>query len=257
VTGAATVIVVVVIYLGITTVTGILADLRREFSISEYVAASGSLNLFVMYFLMGGAIFSAFAFLGGPGWAFSRGAASFYILAYCAMGLLPWYMWGPRAYRLGKRYGYVTQAELLSDSFQSPLLSAIVAIVSILAFIQYIALQLKGMGYVMEVTTGGVVPFWLGALVAYMVVMVYVFLGGVRGVGWTNVLQGLFMLALAWVLGLYLPYRFHGGIGPMFEKIAAADPTHLVVSPPQMGWAAYSTAILVSVWASRSGPTCS
>jgi hypothetical protein len=36
-----------------------------------------------MYFLMGAAIFSAFAYLGGPGWAYSKGSAAFYILGYC------------------------------------------------------------------------------------------------------------------------------------------------------------------------------
>lgn len=241
------VMIVVSIYLLIVLVTGIAAGMKREYSISEYVAASGSLNFFVMYFLMGGAIFSAFAFLGGPGWAFSSGAASFYILAYCAMGLLPWYIWGPRAYKLGKRFKYLTQAELVGDRFESKLLSAIMAIVSILAFIQYIALQLKGMGYVIEVTTSGAVPFWAGALIGYLVILVYVFLGGVRGVAWTNVLQGMFMLILAWVLAIYLPYKFHGGIGPMFQNIDAIDPTHLVVGKPQMGWAAFSSAILVSV----------
>ncbi len=152
------VIVVVLGYLVVILITGIRAGMHSSNTIKEYVAASGTLNFFIMYFLMGGAIFSAFAFLGGPGWAFSRGAASFYILGYCAMGLFPWLIFGPKAYRLGKKYGYVTQAELAADRFQSKTLSALMAIVSILAFIQYIALQLKGMAYVLNVTTQGFIP---------------------------------------------------------------------------------------------------
>ncbi len=241
------VLFIVFLYLVLVLYMGIRAGLNKDKSIVEYVAASRSLNFFVMYFLMGGAIFSAFAFLGGPGWAYSRGAASFYILAYCAMGLIPWLIWGPRAYRMGHRYNYITQAELISDRFESNSLSAIMAIVSILAFIQYIALQLKGMAYVLNVTTDGFVPFWLGALIAYGVVLVYVLTSGVRGVAWTNVMQGLFMMLMAWILGLWLPFKFHGGIGPMFQKIAEMNPTHLVVGAPQMSWAAFSSAILVSV----------
>ncbi|AZR73258.1 sodium:solute symporter [Anoxybacter fermentans] len=241
------VLFIVFLYLVIVLFMGIRAGLNKENSIEEYVAASRSLNLFVMYFLMGGAIFSAFAFLGGPGWAYSKGAASFYILAYCAMGLVPWLIWGPRAYRMGHRYNYVTQAELISDRFESKTLSALMAIVSILAFIQYIALQLKGMAYVLNVTTDGLIPFWLGALIAYGVVLVYVLTSGVRGVAWTNVLQGLFMMIMAWTLGLWLPFKFHGGIAPMFKKIIESNPTHLLVGKPQMSWAAFSSAILVSV----------
>ena len=51
---------------------------RSFFSLSEYAVGDRSFNLFIMWFLMGGTIFSAFA-LGGPGWAFSKGAASLYI----------------------------------------------------------------------------------------------------------------------------------------------------------------------------------
>lgn len=241
------VLFIVFLYLLLVLFMGIRAGLNKDKSIEEYVAASRSLNSFVMYFLMGGAIYSAFAFLGGPGWAYSRGAASFYILAYCAMGLLPWLIWGPRAYRMGRRYNYVTQAELISDRFESKTLSALMAIVSILAFIQYIALQLKGMAYVLNVTTDGVIPFWLGALIAYSVVLIYVLTSGVRGVAWTNVLQGLFMMLMAWILGLWLPFRFHGGILPMFQKIAEVDPTHLIIGQTQMSWAAFSSAVWISV----------
>lgn len=244
--GTIIVLIIVLLYLGIVMTMGIRAGLNKENSSEEFVAASRSLNVFTMYFLMGGAIFSAFAFLGGPGWAYSKGAASFYILAYCAMGLVPWLIWGPRTYRMGRRYKYITQAQLVSDRFESRALSALLAIISILAFIQYIALQLKGMAYVLNVTTDGLIPFWLGALVAYGVVLVYVFTSGVRGVAWTNVLQGLLMLTMAWILGLWLPFKFHGGITSMFTKIAELDPTHLIIGP-KMSWAAYSSALIVSI----------
>src|SRR6056297_2809918 len=147
---------IVLAYLAIVMFMGIRAGLYgKKDDMNEFVAASGSLNGLTMYFLMGGAIFSAFAFLGGPGWAYSKGAASFYILAYCAAGLIPWMIWGVKAYRLGRRYNYITQAQLISDRYNSKALSGIMAVVSILAFIQYIALQLKGMAYVLNVTTGG------------------------------------------------------------------------------------------------------
>ncbi|MEO1339032.1 MAG: sodium:solute symporter family protein, partial [Myxococcota bacterium] len=59
-------------------------------------------------------------------------------------------------------------------------------------------------------------------------------------------------MVLAWGLGLYLPYLLHGGVQPMFEKLAAADPQHLL--PPggdgrggRWTWTAYSSAVLVSM----------
>ncbi len=99
--------------------------------------------------------------------------------------------------------------------------------------------------------TDGNVPLWLGALVAYGIVIIYVLSAGAMAVGWTNTFQGVFMVVIAWTLGLYLPYRLYGGVGPMFEQIAAARPELLV--PPGLDgagepwtWGAYSTFILVS-----------
>ncbi|NIP80115.1 MAG: sodium:solute symporter family protein, partial [Gemmatimonadetes bacterium] len=93
-------------------------------SVTGYVAADRSFGLLVMYFVTGASVFSAFAFLGGPGWAYSRGAAAFYILAYGALGMAPFYWIGPRVAELGRRHGYVTQAQLLTGRFPSRNLSA-------------------------------------------------------------------------------------------------------------------------------------
>jgi SSS family solute:Na+ symporter len=240
--------IVIVLYLFFVLFLGSVAGRGRESSVVEYIAASRNLGFIVMYFLMGGAIFSAFAYLGGPGWAYSKGAASFYIMGYCALGLLPWWLWGPRAAKLGVKYQYVTQAQLFADRFQSKALSVIIALVSILAFIQYITLQMKGSAYVFEIASGGRIPFWAGALIAYIVVVLYVFFGGVRGVAWTNVFQGSFMVVMAWVLGIYFAYSLYGGPGEMFRQIAAAKPTHLLVGPgSKMSYAAFASALLVSV----------
>ncbi|NIV46932.1 MAG: sodium:solute symporter family protein, partial [Gammaproteobacteria bacterium] len=63
---------------------GILPGRKASGTAAGYVAGDRTLGLLVMYFITGATIFSAFAFLGGPGWAYSKGAAAFYILAYGA-----------------------------------------------------------------------------------------------------------------------------------------------------------------------------
>jgi solute:Na+ symporter, SSS family len=242
------VLIVVFTYLAATMIIGLIAGAggKKEDSILEYIAAKKNLNFFVTYFLMGGAIFSAFAFLGGPGMAYSKGAAAFYIIAFASLGFILWFIWGTRSYRMGKRYGYLTQAELFSDRFNSKSLSAIMAIISGLALIQNIAVQIKGMAYVLSITSNGLIPFWAGGLIAYGVVVIYVLTSGIRGVAWTNVLQGLLMLIVAWTLGLYLPVKFHGGIGNMFSKIAETN-TDLLIVGSKMPWPAFSSAIIVSI----------
>lgn len=243
---------IVAIYLLISLLTGVLPSFKTSKSVGGFVAGDRSMNTLLLYFVVGASIFSSFAFLGGPGWAYSRGAASFYIIAYGVIGIVPLYFFGPRAWRLGKEHGYVTQAELLSDRFDSRFLSVLIAALSVVVFIPYLTLQMIGAGYVLNVISEGMIPEWIGAGVTYLVVLVYVFTSGVMGVGWSNAFQGMFMMIVAWALGIYLPETLYGGIGPMFEAIIDAGKEQMLQAPglaadgSSWTWGAFSSAVLVS-----------
>ncbi len=238
-------------YLAVTLGVGLAAGRRASRSVQGYVAGDRDFGLLVMYFITGATVFSAFAFLGGPGWAYSRGAAAFYILTYGVLGMAPWYAMGPKAAALGRRFGFVTQAQLLVGRFPSRGLSALMAVLTLAAFIPYVTIQMRGAGIVIEAVTDGRIPLAVGAAVAYGIVLVYVLTSGVSAVGWTNTFQGVFMVSIAWALGLYLPMHLYGGVGPMFEEILANRPELLSLpgldgSGAPWGWGPYSTAILAS-----------
>ena len=238
-------------YLALTLWVGLRAGRGTSSTVDGFVAGDRNFGLLVMYFVTGATVFSAFAFLGGPGWAYSRGAAAFYILSYGVLGMLPWYVIGPKVARIGRRMGHVTQAQFLVGRFRSRGLSVVIALISIAALIPYITLQMRGAGIVIEAVTEGRVPLWAGAAVAYGIVLIYVLVSGVSAVGWTNTLQGMFMIGIAWTLGIYLPYSLYGGIGPMFDAIVAQrlellELPGLTASGEAWNWAGYSSAILIS-----------
>lgn len=241
-------------YLLVTLVMGIVPGLRVSKSVTGYVAADRSMSFLVLYFVLGASIFSSFAFLGGPGWAYSRGTAALYIIAYGVVGMVPFYFFGPRARRLGQRHGFVTQAELLAHRFQSPVLSVLLAVLSVIVFVPYLTIQMKGAGYILSTITEGRISPALGAGVTYGVVMVYVLFSGVLGVGWTNTFQGVFMMIIAWFLGLYLPHHLYGGVGEMFRQLQASEHAAKLVAPGLMpngdpwSWAGFSSAVLVSAF---------
>jgi len=162
-------------YLLLSLVMGIVPGLKVSKSSEGYVAGDRSMNLLLLYFVLGASIFSSFAFLGGPGWAYSRGVAALYIIAYGTLGMVPLYFFGPRARRMGVKYGYLTQAELLSERYQSPFLSILLAILTVVVLIPYLTLQMKGAGLVLNTISDGAIPYWLGAAMAYGVVLLYVF----------------------------------------------------------------------------------
>ncbi|MGI9625224.1 MAG: sodium:solute symporter family protein [Longimicrobiales bacterium] len=243
--------VIIALYLLATLGVGLAAGRKKSKSVQGFVAGDREFGLLVMYFITGATVFSAFAFLGGPGWAYSRGAAAFYILAYGVLGMAPWYSMGPKAAALVRNQGFVTQAQLLVGRFPSKGLSALMATLTLIAFVPYITIQMRGAGIVIEAVTDGRIPLAVGAAVAYGIVLIYVLSSGVAAVGWTNTFQGMIMVGIAWTLGIYLPYRLYGGVGPMFTEIMAERPELLSLpgldsAGQPWGWGAYSSAIIVS-----------
>lgn len=250
---SATVVLVAGLYLVACLAIGMSSGRKSSDSATGYVAGDRTLGLVVMYFITGATIFSAFAFLGAPGWAYQRGVATLYIIAYGTLGFLPFYFIGPRAAALGRRHGFVTQAEMVAHRFAMPRIAGLMALISLVAFVPYLALQMQGAGFVIESMTRGAVSRQLGAAIVYAVVTAYVVKSGVLGVGWTNVFQGVFMMILAWVLGLWLPHALYGGVGEMFDAIAAERPE--LLRPPGLAsggeqpwsWQGYTSAIVVSM----------
>lgn len=89
--------------------------------------------------------------------------------------MVPFYFFGPKARALGEKFGFVTQAEILEDRFNSKWLSGILAVLTVVVLIPYLTLQMKGAGLVLNTISEGFIPVWLGAGIAYVVVLIYVF----------------------------------------------------------------------------------
>ncbi len=99
---------------------------------------------------------------------------------------------GRKVWREGKKNNYITPPELIGKKLNSKGLRFLFMIVMIIFTIPYLATQAIGAGFLIENMTG---IFWqIGAVVTILIIMFYVLLGGMRGSGWTDVIQGLIMI---------------------------------------------------------------
>jgi SSS family solute:Na+ symporter len=238
---------VVFAYLLVALVVGVLAGRKGRGGTDDFVAGERAFGPLVMYFVVGATIFSAYALLGTPQRVAAKGSDAFYVLAYGAVGLVPLFFYGARVRRIGARERFVTQAEMFAARFESPTISVLMGSATVLAFVPYLVIQLRGAGVVMHAVTGW--PETIGAAVVYAVVLIYVLAGGVRGVGWTNVLQGAVMLVVIWVIGLWLPTVLFGSVGAMFDRVVVEHPEYLTLPGPggQTPVSRYSSEVLVSI----------
>ncbi len=242
-------LIIMLAYLAIALFIGLWAGKGRGGSVSEFAVAGRTLGMLVTACLMGGAVFSAFSFLGAPGWAFDRGAPAYYIIVYTAFGILPWYIIGPKIRKIGVRLDLYTVSGFLFERFRNKTIPILIAIIALFAFVQYLATQMKGMAYIFNIMTEGRVPIWLGALIAYGIVVIYVATGGLRAAAWSDVFQVMLMVVISWVVGIAVVLQLHGNTTSMFSRIAEERPGFLEIGAEgsTMSPAAYTTTILVSL----------
>ncbi|MCS2160508.1 sodium:solute symporter family protein [Scandinavium sp. H11S7] len=246
---------ITLIYLSVVLWVGIRARGQSGSSLEGYVAGGRHVSVFILFFIIGAEIFSAFTFLGAPGWAYQHGAVALYIFAFISLATIPIWVLGPRAAELGRARGYLTQGDMIADHYRSRPLGILAGAIGVLALVPYLAIQITGAGLLFQAATDGFIPFWLGAFLAFVVVAIYVFFSGLKGIGWTNLLQGIMMVSIAWFLGLAVTHRLFGGVGEMFTQIKLQMPEYLTMpGVTGMTWGGVSTAILVSAFGSGMWP---
>jgi SSS family solute:Na+ symporter len=121
-----------------------------------------------------------------------------------------------------------------------------VSLVGVVALIPYLVLQLKGLGIIVSETSYGALSVPVAVWISVAALVVYVILSGVRGSAWTAVLKDIMILGVAVGLGLYLPWRYYGGLGPMFEAIEQAKPGFLALPARGMSVSWFVSTVLLT-----------
>ena len=242
------VLLIIILFLGIVLYLGIPGKAVRSTSVSDHVIAGRSLGLWPIFFIGVAEFYSAGTFLGFPGWAYGYGVPVLFSLVAIALSSIMGFWLGPKVWRVGKKLELVTQAQFLSARYQSRALGALAAIVALLALVANLTLQMMGAGYIFEVSTQGQVPYWLGSLIAFAVVAVYVTLGGLRSISMVAIFKGLFMLGIIMTIATVVVTQYFSGLEDMYRSLAQSLPTHLTLSTTdtKFGYTFWSSSILVS-----------
>ena len=217
-------------YLALALVIGLVAYRLTSNTAEDYYLADRTLGTVVLLFTTFATLLSAFTFFGGPN--ISYGAGPEWILV---MGLMDgvlfavlWYVVGYKQWLVGRAQGYVTLGEMLGDRFGSRALRGIVAAISLFWLFPYVMLQQQGAGVAITGLTDGAVPYWIGAGAITLFMIVYVVISGMRGVAWTDTLQGAFMLVLVWGAAAWVLAAV-GGPTAATRQLTAANPDFLAL----------------------------
>jgi len=201
--------------------------------IDDWMAAGRDLGLVVLLFTYAATYHSAFAFLGIGGFVYGNGIGIFgaAFLWVALSGLILWVL-GTRVWLLGKKYGYITPADLVGDLYDSALLARLVSLTLIVFTFPYVAIQMIGSGLVFETATDGLVSFEVGAGLLLLAGILYVWLGGLRAVAWTDTIQGVFLFGAMWLAGLVFVFTAYQGPASFWTQLAENFAAYLTLPGP-------------------------
>ncbi|HXC70432.1 MAG TPA: sodium:solute symporter family protein [Pyrinomonadaceae bacterium] len=222
--------IVVFLYLAVVLYIGIFAFRRagRE-KAEDYFLASRSLGPFVFLFSLFGTNMTAFAILGSSGHAFNNGIVTFGLMASSSGLVIPLtiFLIGTRMWALGKKYGFMTPVQMFRDRWECSHIGTLIFVVQAVLLVPYIVIGIMGGGTTLYAISGGLVPFWFGGAIVAMVVMSYVFFGGMRGTAWVNTFQTVLFLAFG-AIALIVIGAGMGGFGASAQALKASPLSFLL-----------------------------
>jgi SSS family solute:Na+ symporter len=239
-------LIIILLFLVAAIFLGIRSTKGKDMNLEQWTVGGRGFGAVLVFVLMAGEIYTTFSFLGGSGWAYGKGAPALYVLIYISLSYVLSYWLLPVIWKYARDHKLVSQPDFFVSKYKSPYLGVLVAAVGVIAVIPVIVVQLKGLGIIVSQASYGAISMpaaiWMGAISLTL----YVMISGIHGSAWTAVIKDIMMLAVIGFLGIYLPFHYYGGYGPMFEAVNTAKPGFLKF--PEQGlsvWWFISTVILL------------
>jgi len=118
----------------------------------------------------------------------------------------------------------MTPVQMFRDRWECGHIGTVIFAVQAVLLIPYIVIAVMGGGTTLRAVSGGAVPYWLGGAFVSMVVMGYVFFGGMRGTAWVNTFQTILFLSFG-AIAVGVIAQGMGGFAGAIESLLASPAT--------------------------------
>mgnify|MGYP001232794020 CR=1 FL=1 len=229
---------VIVIYLGI-----LLLILRwtgrkeGDFSSGQFfLGRDGNRGLHPSLLLLSYAatVYSAFTVVGIPAAIYERGigAYGFMVLAQL-LQVACVILFGIPLWRKAQTLeGCTSPIEVISRCYGSRILGVIVAVTTVIFVIPHVAMQLVGIGLLLNGFSEGGISYELGVGIVLLVMLIYSELGGFRGIVWTDVIQFVLLVLGMWVVALlFVQLNWQGSFSEIFNDLRNHERRELLTTP--------------------------
>jgi SSS family solute:Na+ symporter len=247
-------IIVFVLLFGAVTIIGFAAAHWRRGDLdvlNEWGLAGRRLGTIVIWFLLGGDVYTAYTFIAVPALVFGAGAIGFFALPYTIIVYPLVFLILPRMWSVAHRHNFITAGDFVQGRYGNKWLVLAVAITGIVATMPYIALQLLGLQVVIGAMGVGTVGFYgdLPLIIAFVILAAFTYTSGLRAPAMIAVVKDTLIYITVLAMVIVIPIEL-GGYGKMFAMI---PPAKLLLAGPKDGnlgqFSAYATLALGSAFA--------
>ncbi|MCA9231486.1 MAG: sodium:solute symporter family protein [Planctomycetales bacterium] len=222
-------------YLALLLILGLFASRFFRGTSSDYMVASHTIGPFLLLMSIFGTTMTAFALVGSSGEAYEEGIGVYGMLASSSgiIHSLCFFVLGIKLWGFGKRYGYRTQIQFFRERLESSGIGLLLFPILVGLVIPYLLIGVISSGVVIQnmtagafpklfatespATSGGIPTQW-GSLLICLVVLIYVFLGGMRGTAWANAFQTMVFMLLGIVTFGVIANKL-GGQASLWENL--------------------------------------
>lgn len=223
-------IIVLTAYSAVLLLFGWIGYCRSKTGEDDYYLAGRGQGWLVSSMTIMATFFSSFALLGAPGMVYREGVVFALVSLNVPVAGFCVYFLGNRIRIAGRRGGFVTQADMLCDHYNSPVaLRLLITLVGILFVIPYIMMQLKAGGELAAVLFSDTEhAFEIGAIVLSIITALYIMIGGMRSVAWTDALQCVLLTSGMVLAGVALVFSL-GGPAEFLQQVSRLPDRALTV----------------------------
>ena len=205
---------------------GLLASRKVLGSRDEYWVAGRRIGTMMNAMAIMATLASGGSIIGVMGYAYSKGIP--YTLALFAGAVLGFPLASILVAKPLRNFGKFTITDFLAFRFPHPVVRILVPIVIVVSFTVYIVAQMKAAGITVEFLLG--IEYKWAVTISTIIFILYVSIGGMLAITWTDVMQGALMLCV--VVGTALIVMFREGLPMAIMQMT-------VTKAPELGQVAH------------------
>lgn len=216
-------IIALTLYVAILFVIGIVAS-RRIKSMSDFYVGGKNIGFWAVAFSARATGESGWILIGLTGMGALAGLSAYWVVVGEVLGVaVSWWLMAKKFKRRTDKYGSITVPDYLESHFKASKNTLRILAASILSIfvIIYVSSQIDATGIAFESMMG--MNYYWGAILGFVIVLIYIFVGGFVAVVWSDLFQGLLMFLGLVLLPIVVWFSYEGGTG-LIEGLNNIDP---------------------------------